>query len=163
MDSIKVATLGTERDAQNIDELTGERADRFLLHHNSPPYCVGETGMMVGSPKHREIGHGRLAKRGVQAVMPNASEFLYTVHAVSEITESQPFLLHGFRVQRASLALVDARELSRWPLPVSSWGWCKKATTSWRYPIFLVMKIILAIWILKLPAVVNASPHCKWT
>ena len=67
--ALVTATLGTERDAQNIDELTGERTDRFLLHYNFPPYSVGETGM-VGSPKRREIGHGRLAKRGVLAVMP---------------------------------------------------------------------------------------------
>ncbi|MCE1736910.1 polyribonucleotide nucleotidyltransferase, partial [Enterobacter hormaechei] len=81
------ATLGTERDAQVIDELMGERTDRFLFHYNFPPYSVGETGM-VGSPKRREIGHGRLAKRGVLAVMPSANEFPYTVRVVSEITES---------------------------------------------------------------------------
>ncbi|MEG2830317.1 MAG: polyribonucleotide nucleotidyltransferase, partial [Edwardsiella sp. (in: enterobacteria)] len=72
--ALVTATLGTERDAQNIDELTGERTDRFLLHYNFPPYSVGETGMM-GSPKRREIGHGRLAKRGVLAVMPSQDAF----------------------------------------------------------------------------------------
>ncbi|KFA59669.1 polyribonucleotide nucleotidyltransferase [Gilliamella sp. Choc4-2] len=81
------ATLGTERDAQIIDELTGEYTERFLLHYNFPPYSVGETGM-VGSPKRREIGHGRLAKRGVAAVMPSKEDFPYTVRVVSEITES---------------------------------------------------------------------------
>ncbi|MCR3755835.1 MAG: polynucleotide phosphorylase [Sodalis sp. Psp] len=104
--ALVTATLGTERDAQNIDELTGERTDRFLLHYNFPPYCVGETGMM-GSPKRREIGHGRLAKRSVLAVMPNASEFPYTVRIVSEITESNGSSSMA-SVCGASLALMDA-------------------------------------------------------
>ena len=85
--ALAVATLGTERDAQIIDELTGERQDHFLFHYNFPPYSVGETGM-IGSPKRREIGHGRLAKRGVAAVMPTLAEFPYVVRVVSEITES---------------------------------------------------------------------------
>ncbi|MGV7962658.1 polyribonucleotide nucleotidyltransferase [Photorhabdus tasmaniensis] len=100
------ATLGTERDAQIIDELMGERTDRFLLHYNFPPYSVGETGMM-GSPKRREIGHGRLAKRGVLAVMPKANEFPYTVRVVSEITESNGSSSMA-SVCGASLALMDA-------------------------------------------------------
>ncbi|CUX96898.1 polyribonucleotide nucleotidyltransferase [Candidatus Doolittlea endobia] len=104
--ALVTATLGTERDAQNIDELTGERTDRFLLHYSFPPYCVGETGV-VGSPKRREIGHGRLAKRGVLAVMPNASEFPYTVRVVSEITESNGSSSMA-SVCGASLALMDA-------------------------------------------------------
>jgi polyribonucleotide nucleotidyltransferase len=82
-----VTTLGTSRDAQIIDALEGERKEHFLLHYNFPPYSVGETGR-VGSPKRREIGHGRLAKRGVAAVMPTVEEFPYTVRVVSEITES---------------------------------------------------------------------------
>ncbi|MFO7592667.1 MAG: polyribonucleotide nucleotidyltransferase [Pseudomonadota bacterium] len=82
-----VTTLGTARDAQIIDALEGERKENFLLHYNFPPYSVGETGR-VGSPKRREIGHGRLAKRGVAAVMPSVDEFPYTVRVVSEITES---------------------------------------------------------------------------
>lgn len=104
--ALVTATLGTERDAQNIDELTGERTDRFLLHYNFSPYCVGETGM-VGSPKRREIGHGRLAKRSVLAVMPDASEFPYTVRVVSEITESNGSSSMA-SVCGASLALMDA-------------------------------------------------------
>ncbi|UVK77187.1 MAG: polynucleotide phosphorylase [Sodalis sp. Fle] len=104
--ALVTATLGTERDAQNIDELTGERTDRFLLHYNFPPYCVGEIGM-VGSPKRREIGHGRLAKRGLLAVMPKASEFPYTVRVVSEITESNGSSSMA-SVCGASLALMDA-------------------------------------------------------
>ncbi|CDL82856.1 polyribonucleotide nucleotidyltransferase [Xenorhabdus szentirmaii] len=104
--ALVAATLGTERDAQVIDELMGERTDRFLFHYNFPPYSVGETGM-VGSPKRREIGHGRLAKRGVLAVMPSASEFPYTVRVVSEITESNGSSSMA-SVCGASLALMDA-------------------------------------------------------
>lgn len=104
--ALVTATLGTARDAQNIDELMGERTDSFLLHYNFPPYCVGETGM-VGSPKRREIGHGRLAKRGVLAVMPNAADFPYTVRVVSEITESNGSSSMA-SVCGASLALMDA-------------------------------------------------------
>ncbi|CAG9297489.1 polyribonucleotide nucleotidyltransferase [Celerinatantimonas diazotrophica] len=99
-------TLGTQRDAQMIDELTGTRTDHFLLHYNFPPYCVGETGMM-GSPKRREIGHGRLAKRGIAAVMPDESEFPYTVRVVSEITESNGSSSMA-SVCGSSLALMDA-------------------------------------------------------
>ncbi|MBD2809830.1 polyribonucleotide nucleotidyltransferase [Xenorhabdus sp. Vera] len=104
--ALVAATLGTERDAQIIDELMGERTDRFLFHYNFPPYSVGETGM-VGSPKRREIGHGRLAKRGVLAVMPSANEFPYTVRVVSEITESNGSSSMA-SVCGASLALMDA-------------------------------------------------------
>ena len=80
-------TLASERDAQIIDELCGERTDRFLLHYNFPPYCVGEIGR-IGSPKRREIGHGRLAKRGLAAILPDPETFPYTIRVVSEITES---------------------------------------------------------------------------
>ncbi|WP_143871610.1 polyribonucleotide nucleotidyltransferase [Catenovulum sediminis] len=104
--AIVVATLGTERDAQTIDDLTGDKTDRFLFHYNFPPYCVGETGM-VGAPKRREIGHGRLAKRGVAAVMPSAAEFPYTVRVVSEITESNGSSSMA-SVCGSSLALMDA-------------------------------------------------------
>lgn len=82
-----VTTLGTGRDAQIIDAIEGERKEHFMLHYNFPPFCVGETGR-VGSPKRREIGHGRLAKRGVQAVLPGQDTFPYVVRVVSEITES---------------------------------------------------------------------------
>jgi len=104
--ALVTATLGTARDAQNIDELMGERTDSFLFHYNFPPYSVGETGM-VGSPKRREIGHGRLAKRGVLAVMPDADKFPYTVRVVSEITESNGSSSMA-SVCGASLALMDA-------------------------------------------------------
>ncbi|NCB56254.1 MAG: polyribonucleotide nucleotidyltransferase [Gammaproteobacteria bacterium] len=104
--ALVACTLGTERDAQTIDEITGERTDRFMLHYNFPPYCVGETGMM-GSPKRREIGHGRLARRGVSAVIPSQAEFPYVVRVVSEITESNGSSSMA-SVCGTSLALMDA-------------------------------------------------------
>jgi polyribonucleotide nucleotidyltransferase len=85
--ALVVTTLGTERDAQRIDALAGEFEDRFMLHYNMPPFATGETGR-VGSPKRREIGHGRLAKRALNAVLPAKEDFPYTLRVVSEITES---------------------------------------------------------------------------
>jgi len=85
--ALVVTTLGTERDAQRIDALAGEFEDRFLFHYNMPPFATGEVGRM-GSTKRREVGHGRLAKRALVAVLPNKEEFPYTVRVVSEITES---------------------------------------------------------------------------
>ncbi|AOU97852.1 polyribonucleotide nucleotidyltransferase [Acidihalobacter yilgarnensis] len=104
--AIVTCTLGTERDSQIIDAIEGERRERFLLHYNFPPYCVGETGM-VGSPKRREIGHGRLAKRGIQAVMPDEKSFPYVVRVVSEITESNGSSSMA-SVCGTSLSLMDA-------------------------------------------------------
>ncbi len=104
--AIVVATLGTDRDAQIIDALDGEIRDRFMLHYNFPPYCVGETGFM-GSPKRREIGHGKLARRGVEAVLPTSDEFPYTIRVVSEITESNGSSSMA-SVCGTSLALMDA-------------------------------------------------------
>lgn len=85
--ALVVATLGTDRDAQRIDALAGEFEDRFMLHYNMPPFATGETGR-VGSPKRREIGHGRLAKRALVACLPTKEDFPYTMRVVSEITES---------------------------------------------------------------------------
>ena len=104
--ALVVATLGTQRDAQIIDALAGEYKEPFMLHYNFPPYSVGETGF-VGSPKRREIGHGRLAKRGVAAVLPNMDEFPYTIRVVSEITESNGSSSMA-SVCGSSLALMDA-------------------------------------------------------
>lgn len=104
--ALVVATLGTQRDAQIIDALAGEYKDLFMLHYNFPPYSVGETGF-VGSPKRREIGHGRLAKRGVAAVLPNMEEFPYVIRVVSEITESNGSSSMA-SVCGSSLALMDA-------------------------------------------------------
>ncbi|BDQ67230.1 polyribonucleotide nucleotidyltransferase [Shewanella xiamenensis] len=104
--ALVTCTLGTERDAQKIDSIMGERTSRFMLHYNFPPYSVGETGM-VGSPKRREIGHGKLAWRGINAVMPSAEEFPYSVRVVSEITESNGSSSMA-SVCGTSLALMDA-------------------------------------------------------
>jgi polyribonucleotide nucleotidyltransferase len=104
--ALVVTTLGTERDAQIIDALAGEYKESFMLHYNFPPYCVGETGF-VGSPKRREIGHGRLAKRGIKSVMPTQEEFPYTIRIVSEITESNGSSSMA-SVCGSSLALMDA-------------------------------------------------------
>ena len=104
--AIVVATLGTDRDSQIIDALDGEMRDRFMLHYNFPPYCVGETGFM-GSPKRREIGHGKLARRGITAVLPTSDEFPYTIRVVSEITESNGSSSMA-SVCGTSLALMDA-------------------------------------------------------
>ena len=104
--AIVVATLGTARDGQIIDAVEGESKDHFLFHYNFPPYSVGEAGRMMG-PKRREIGHGRLAKRGVAAIMPSMESFPYTIRVVSEITESNGSSSMA-SVCGSSLALMDA-------------------------------------------------------
>ena len=104
--ALVTCTLGTERDAQKVDSIMGEYTNRFMLHYNFPPYCVGETGF-VGSPKRREIGHGKLAWRGMKAVMPSAEEFPYSIRVVSEITESNGSSSMA-SVCGTSLALMDA-------------------------------------------------------
>ena len=104
--ALVVATLGTGRDEQKIDALQGEYSDRFMLHYNMPPYATGETGR-VGTPKRREIGHGRLAKRALGAVLPSREEFGYTMRVVSEITESNGSSSMA-SVCGACLSLIDA-------------------------------------------------------
>lgn len=104
--ALVVATLGSTRDSQIIDAIDGERRDPFMLHYNFPPYSVGECGR-IGSTGRREIGHGRLARRGVAAVLPSAEEFPYTVRVVSEITESNGSSSMA-SVCGSSLALMDA-------------------------------------------------------
>tara|TARA_B110000967_G_scaffold206221_1_gene252458 strand:- start:6927 stop:8126 length:1200 start_codon:yes stop_codon:yes gene_type:complete len=104
--SIVVATLGTSRDQQIIDALEGSRKDPFMLHYNFPSYSVGETGRFMG-PGRREIGHGRLARRGIQAMLPSQEDFPYTIRVVSEITESNGSSSMA-SVCGASLALMDA-------------------------------------------------------
>ncbi|KPK58362.1 MAG: polynucleotide phosphorylase/polyadenylase [Gammaproteobacteria bacterium SG8_31] len=104
--ALVTTTLGTGRDAQIIDALEGERKDAFMLHYNFPPYCVGETGFM-GSPKRREIGHGKLARRGIQAVLPDMQTFPYVIRVVSEITESNGSSSMA-SVCGTSLSLMDA-------------------------------------------------------
>jgi polyribonucleotide nucleotidyltransferase len=104
--ALVVTTLGTGRDAQIIDALEGERREPFMFHYNFPPYSVGEVGFM-GSPKRREIGHGRLARRGVEGVMPDMDAFPYVIRVVSEITESNGSSSMA-SVCGSSLALMDA-------------------------------------------------------
>jgi len=104
--ALVVTTLGTERDSQIIDALDGSYRESFMLHYNFPPFCVGELGR-VGSPKRREIGHGRLAKRGVLAVMPDLETFPYAIRVVSEITESNGSSSMA-SVCGTSLSLMDA-------------------------------------------------------
>ena len=104
--ALVVATLGTDRDAQMIDAVEGEYRDHFMLHYNFPPYCVGETGF-VGSPKRREIGHGRLAKRGMMAVLPSQEDFSYVLRVVAEVTESNGSSSMASTCG-TSLALMDA-------------------------------------------------------
>ncbi|XBC40071.1 MAG: polyribonucleotide nucleotidyltransferase [Buchnera aphidicola (Nurudea ibofushi)] len=104
--SLVSVTLGTSRDAQNVDELLGDRTDNFLFHYNFPPYSVGEIGI-TGSPKRREIGHGKLAKRSILSIMPKLEKFPYTIRVVSEITESDGSSSMA-SVCGASLALMDA-------------------------------------------------------
>jgi polyribonucleotide nucleotidyltransferase len=104
--ALVVTTLGTERDAQLIDTLAGNYKEQFMLHYNFPPYCVGETGR-IGGTKRREVGHGKLAKRGVSAVMPKPENFPYTIRVVSEITESNGSSSMA-SVCGSSLSMMDA-------------------------------------------------------
>ena len=121
--ALVVTTLGTDRDAQIIDALEGEVRDRFMLHYNFPPYCVGEVGR-VGSPKRREIGHGRLARRGVTAILPTAEEFPYVLRVVSEITESNGSSSMA-SVCGTSLALMDAGVKTKAPVAGVAMGLIK--------------------------------------
>jgi polyribonucleotide nucleotidyltransferase len=122
--AIVATTLGTGRDAQIIDAIEGERKEPFMLHYNFPPYCVGETGF-VGSPKRREIGHGKLARRGVQAVMPDMEEFPYVIRVVSEITESNGSSSMA-SVCGSSLAMMDAGVPTKAPVAGVAMGLVKE-------------------------------------
>jgi polyribonucleotide nucleotidyltransferase len=121
--AIVVATLGTARDSQIIDAIEGERRETFMLHYNFPPFCVGETGR-VGTPKRREIGHGRLAKRGIQAVLPSIDDFPYVLRVVSEITESNGSSSMA-SVCGTSLALMNAGVPTKAPVAGIAMGLIK--------------------------------------
>ena len=123
--ALVVTTLGTGRDAQIIDAIEGERKEPFMLHYNFPPFSVGETGR-VGSPKRREIGHGRLAKRGVMAVMPDMEEFPYVIRVVSEVTESNGSSSMA-SVCGTSLSLMDAGVPTRGAVAGIAMGLVKEA------------------------------------
>jgi|TARA_B100000315_G_scaffold260814_1_gene325731 polyribonucleotide nucleotidyltransferase len=122
--AIVTCTLGTERDSQIIDALEGEWRDPFMLHYNFPPFCVGETGR-VGSPKRREIGHGRLAKRAILGVLPSPEEFPYVIRVVSEITESNGSSSMA-TVCGTSLALMDAGVALKAPVAGVAMGLIKE-------------------------------------
>ena len=124
--ALVVTTLGTGRDAQIIDAIEGEFKDNFMLHYNFPPFCVGETGF-VGSPKRREIGHGKLAKRGIQAVVPNEDEFPYVIRVVSEITESNGSSSMA-SVCGTSLSLMDAGVPTKAPVAGIAMGLIKEGS-----------------------------------
>ena len=117
-------TLGNSRDAQIVDALEGERRDPFLFHYNFPPYCVGETGRNVG-PRRREIGHGRLARRGITSVMPSLDDFPYVIRVVSEITESNGSSSMA-SVCGSSMALMDAGVPIRSPVAGIAMGLVKE-------------------------------------
>ena len=117
-------TLGSGRDAQIVDALEGERRDPFLFHYNFPPYCVGETGRNIG-PRRREIGHGRLAKRGILSVMPGLDDFPYVIRVVSEITESNGSSSMA-SVCGSSMALMDAGVPIRTPVAGIAMGLVKE-------------------------------------
>lgn len=134
--ALVTATLGTARDAQNLDELISEKSDRFLFHYNFPPYSVGETGIL-GSPKRREVGHGRLAKRSLLAIMPKLEDFPYTIRIVSEITESNGSSSMA-SVCGASLALMDAGVPTKAAVAGIAMGLVKEADN------FVVLSDILA-------------------
>jgi len=122
--AIVVTTLGTGRDSQIIDAVAGEYKDPFMLHYNFPPYCVGETGFMSG-PKRREIGHGRLARRGVAAVLPTMEQFPYVIRVVSEITESNGSSSMA-SVCGTSLSLMDAGVPGKSPVAGIAMGLIKE-------------------------------------
>ncbi len=122
--ALVVTTLGTGRDAQIIDALEGERRDPFMLHYNFPPYSVGETGF-IGSPKRREIGHGRLARRGISAVMPDMETYPYVIRIVSEITESNGSSSMA-SICGASLSLMDAGVTIKAPVAGVAMGLIKE-------------------------------------
>ena len=123
--ALVVTTLGTGRDAQIIDAIEGERKDTFMLHYNFPPFSVGEAGR-TGSPGRREIGHGKLAKRGVQAIMPNDDDFPYVIRVVSEITESNGSSSMA-SVCGTSLSLMDAGVPIKAPVAGIAMGLIKEA------------------------------------
>lgn len=123
--AVVVTTLGTDRDVQLVDALEGERKEEFMLHYNFPPYCVGEIGR-IGTPKRREIGHGRLARRALQAIMPSQQTFPYVVRLVSEITESNGSSSMA-TVCGGSLALMDAGVPVKAPVAGIAMGLIKEA------------------------------------
>ena len=130
--ALVTTTLGTSRDAQLVDYLEGERREPFMLHYNFPPFSVGECGRM-GAIGRREVGHGRLARRGIQAVLPNDREFPYTIRVVSEITESNGSSSMA-SVCGSSLALMDAGVPLKMPVAGIAMGLIKEGCLLYTSP-----------------------------
>ncbi len=151
-----VTTLGTGDDEQIIDALHGNSRSNFLLHYNFPPYSVGEAGR-VGPPGRREIGHGKLAWRALQAVLPAATDFPYTVRVVSEITESNGSSSMA-SVCGGSLSMMDAGVPLKAPVAGVAMGLILEDSGD-----FAILTDTLAIWISKWREPLRGSPHCKWT
>ena len=159
--ALVAATLGTERDSQRIDALAGEYSEHFMLHYNMPPFATGETGR-VGSPKRREIGHGRLAKRALVAVLPDRTEFPYSIRVVSEITESNGSssmasvcggclaLMYAGVPLKAHVAGIAMGLIRRQPLRRADRHPRRRGPPS-------------ATWTSRSPARRPASPRCRWT
>ena len=153
--ALVTTTLGTKQDEQIIDGLCEEQHDRFMLHYNMPPFATGETGR-VGSPKRREIGHGRLAKRALKAVLPSPEEFQYTLRVVSEICESNGSSSMASVCGGSSRCSMPACRL-RTTLPVWPWASSRKATASPCSPTSSATKITSATWTSRWPALKTVS------
>jgi polyribonucleotide nucleotidyltransferase len=159
--ALVVATLGTGRDEQIIDALQGEYRDRFMLHYNMPPYATGETGR-VGTPKRREIGHGRLAKRALLAVLPSPDEFGYSMRVVSEITESNGSSSMA-SVCGGSLALMDAGVPLKAHVAGIAMGLIKEGNRFAVLTDILGDEDHLGDMDFKVAGTETASPRCRWT
>ena len=159
--AIVTATLGTLRDAALVETLHGTYKDQFMLHYNFPPYSVGEAGFL-GAPKRREIGHGRLARRGITAVLPDLETFPYTLRVVSEITESNGSSSMA-SVCGASLALMDAGIPIRAAVAGVAMGLVKDEERFAVLTDILGMRITWATWTSRSPARWTVSPRCRWT
>ena len=159
--ALVVTTLGTERDAQRIDALSGEYEDRFMLHYNMPPFATGETGR-VGTPKRREIGHGRLAKRALIAVLPSKEDFPYTMRVVSEITESNGSSSMA-SVCGGCLSLMDAGVPMKAHVAGIAMGLIKEDNRFAVLTDILGDEDHLGDMDFKVPVLPTASPRCKWT
>jgi polyribonucleotide nucleotidyltransferase len=151
-------TLGTAKEGQRIDDLSLEEERRYMHHYNFPPYSVGETGFMRG-PKRRDIGHGALAQRALEAVIPTPDEFPYTIRIVSETLESNGSSSMG-SVCGSTLSLMDAGVPIKSP---SRWAWSRRATTTSSSRTSRARKTISATWTSRSPAPATGSPRSRWT
>ena len=158
---LTLLTLGTAKEGQRIDDLSLETDRRFMHHYNFPPYSVGETGFMRG-PKRRDIGHGALAQRALEAVIPPAEDFPYTIRIVSETLESNGSSSMG-SVCGSTLALMDAGVPIKAPVSASRWASSRRATTTSSSPTSRARRITWATWTSRSPARGTGSPRCRWT